>query len=319
MREVFELMESAAASPIAVLIEGETGTGKELVARGIHARQRRADGPVRRGQLRRACPRRCSRASSSATSAARSPARSQRPRGRLRGGRRRHALPRRDRRDAARDAGEAPARRCRRARSSAGRRDATAPRRRPRDLRDEPHRSNRWSRAGQMRADLFYRLSAFPDLASAAAEHRRDDIPLFVAHFLRDAATRHEREIAGVGPEALELLLHAEWPGNVRELRNEIERAVALARPGETIGPRHLSERHRTGGTRQIPEMTNGRSRNGLGPDPELPDPVAEPDLRKHAPPSKRVTSGPCSVCTTATSRTRRVRSGSRGRCSRRR
>jgi transcriptional regulator with PAS, ATPase and Fis domain len=131
--------------------------------------------------------------------------------------------------------------------------------------------------AGQMRADLFYRLSAFP-ISLPPLRSRRDDIPLFVAHFVKDAATRHDREIAGIEDQALELLLQADWPGNVRQLRNEIERAIALSRPGDTIGLRHLSERHRAGPVRPVPE-TNGSVPSD--PDPDLADAVAEPDLRR--------------------------------------
>ena len=62
------------------------------------------------------------------------------------------------------------------------------------------------------------------------------------------AAERHQRRIRGIEAAALESLVHFDWPGNVRELRNEIERAVALARDGESIGPAHLSERLRPPG-----------------------------------------------------------------------
>ena len=86
MAEVFRLMESAAASPIAVLIEGETGTGKELVARGIHRASARAEAPVRRGQLRRH-PRDAARERAVRPRArAPSPARRRPSRGLLRGG-----------------------------------------------------------------------------------------------------------------------------------------------------------------------------------------------------------------------------------------
>jgi transcriptional regulator with PAS, ATPase and Fis domain len=64
---------------------------------------------------------------------------------------------------------------------------------------------------------------------------------LLASRFVAGAAERHQKRIAGIQPAALELLLKFDWPGNVRQLRNEIERAVALARDGDAIGPNHLS------------------------------------------------------------------------------
>ena len=99
MHRVRALATRAASSSINVLILGEMGVGKDVLARMIHQMSPRAGQALRRAQLRRASPRRSSRASSSATRRARSRARP-REGGPLRAGERRHRLPRRDRRDA---------------------------------------------------------------------------------------------------------------------------------------------------------------------------------------------------------------------------
>ncbi len=80
---------------------------------------------------------------------------------------------------------------------------------------------------GGFRADLFYRLAAFPLVIPPLREHR-EDIPLLVSHFLQDYAERADESVHGISPAALQTLLAYDWPGNVRELRNAIERALLL-------------------------------------------------------------------------------------------
>jgi transcriptional regulator with PAS, ATPase and Fis domain len=93
---------------------------------------------------------------------------------------------------------------------------------------------------GTFREDLYYRLSAFP-IRVPALRDRREDIPLLASRFVSAAAERHEKRIAGIDAASVAQLTNFDWPGNVRQLRNEIERAVALARDGETISSIHLS------------------------------------------------------------------------------
>jgi transcriptional regulator with PAS, ATPase and Fis domain len=90
------------------------------------------------------------------------------------------------------------------------------------------------------REDLYYRLAAMTIRVPPLRE-RREDIPSLATLFLERAAERLRKRIQGIEPEALELLTEAGWPGNVRHLQNEMERAVALARDGDTISLRHLS------------------------------------------------------------------------------
>jgi formate hydrogenlyase transcriptional activator len=85
----------------------------------------------------------------------------------------------------------------------------------------------------RFRADLFYRLNAFP-LHLPPLRERREDIPLLVEHFSRHFARVLAKEIESVSQEIMELLCRYDWPGNVRELQNVIERAVLLS-PGKTL------------------------------------------------------------------------------------
>jgi two-component system response regulator HupR/HoxA len=98
--------------------------------------------------------------------------------------------------------------------------------------------------AGRFRRDLYYRLNVFPVRLPPLRE-RADDVPDLAAHFLRLHRERSRRAVPGIAPEALRALRAYPFPGNVRELENEIERAVALAEPGQPIGLAQLSERIR--------------------------------------------------------------------------
>jgi transcriptional regulator with GAF, ATPase, and Fis domain len=82
---------------------------------------------------------------------------------------------------------------------------------------------------GAFRRDLFYRLSVMPVRVPALRE-RPEDIPLLAHHFLEEAGRRLKRAVRGIEPESLQALVRYPWPGNVRELENIIERAVIVSR-----------------------------------------------------------------------------------------
>lgn len=248
MEDVFRLMESAAASFITVLIEGETGTGKELVARGIHRASARSEGPFvavncaalpetlleselfghRRGSFTgavRDSPGVFRAAAGGVVfldEVAEMPARMQAKL--LRVLEQEEVIPVGD---------TFPVKVDVRILSATNR-----------DLKHEVEK-------GTFREDLYYRLSAFP-IRVPPLRDRREDIGLMASRFIAGAAVRHNKRIAGIDPAAIDLLVGFEWPGNVRQLRNEIERAVALARDGDTIGPNYLSP-----GLRSAPERVS--------------------------------------------------------------
>jgi formate hydrogenlyase transcriptional activator len=85
----------------------------------------------------------------------------------------------------------------------------------------------------QFRSDLFYRLSVFPIRVPPLRE-RREDIPLLVGHFVRKFALRMDRHIETIPKEAMKALCEWSWPGNVRELENLMERSVILSE-GKTL------------------------------------------------------------------------------------
>jgi DNA-binding NtrC family response regulator len=120
-----------------------------------------------------------------------------------------------------------------------------------RDLRAE-------AAAGRFRTDLFYRLSII-EIHVPALRERREDIPYLSAHFTKECGQRFKRPITGISPAAERLLHDAAWPGNVRELRNVIERACILSEAG-IITERELS--------------------SALSPPPAAPAPDAAPDDR---------------------------------------
>jgi two-component system, NtrC family, response regulator HupR/HoxA len=95
--------------------------------------------------------------------------------------------------------------------------------------------------AGRFRRDLYYRLRVFP-IRVPPLRDRREDVPALAQHFLAKYAGRVGKRIDGFTDEAQALLQAYSYPGNVRELENEVERAVLLADPGQPITPAELSE-----------------------------------------------------------------------------
>ncbi len=250
MREVFRLMESAAASTIPILVQGETGTGKELVARGIHRTSRRADGPFlavncaaltetlleselfghRRGAFTGAAGDQAGlfRAASGGTilldeigemSAAMQAKL-------LRAVQEGEVTPLGDTRPQTVDVRVI----------SATNRDLKAA-----------------VAAGRFREDLYFRLAAFP-IHLPSLRVRGEDIPPLAALFLARCAQSLRKQIAGFEPATIEIFRKYDWPGNIRQLQNEIARATALARDGDIIRPEHLS-----------PDMVNAEEAGAAG------------------------------------------------------
>jgi DNA-binding NtrC family response regulator len=84
----------------------------------------------------------------------------------------------------------------------------------------------------QFRLDLYYRLNVFP-ISIPPLRERREDIPLLVRHFVREFAQRMNKTIEAISSETMEVLSRYPWPGNIRELQNVIERAVVVYTKGK--------------------------------------------------------------------------------------
>jgi formate hydrogenlyase transcriptional activator len=94
---------------------------------------------------------------------------------------------------------------------------------------------------GQFRSDLYYRLNVFPILLPALRE-RREDIPALVMHFVKIFSHRMGKQIDSIPSEMMAAFQWHSWPGNIRELQNLVERAVILSRDG--VLPNPLQKRH---------------------------------------------------------------------------
>jgi formate hydrogenlyase transcriptional activator len=94
---------------------------------------------------------------------------------------------------------------------------------------------------GQFRSDLYYRLNVFPILLPALRE-RQEDIPALVTHFVKTFSRRMGKQVDSIPPEIMAAFQWYSWPGNIRELQNLVERAVILSRDGVLPNPLHQKQ-----------------------------------------------------------------------------
>jgi formate hydrogenlyase transcriptional activator len=94
---------------------------------------------------------------------------------------------------------------------------------------------------GQFRSDLYYRLNVFPIVLPALRE-RREDIPALVTHFVKMFTRRMGKQVDRIPPETMAAFRWYSWPGNIRELQNLVERAVILSRDGVLPNPLHKKQ-----------------------------------------------------------------------------
>jgi two-component system response regulator AtoC len=106
---------------------------------------------------------------------------------------------------------------------------------------------------GRFRADLFFRLNVVRLVVPALRDHV-EDVPTLTAHFVARFNQEQDRHVKGVAPAAMELLKAYQWPGNVRELRNVVERAFILHAGPEEIRPEHLTPELRRAATAPRPK-----------------------------------------------------------------
>jgi DNA-binding NtrC family response regulator len=106
---------------------------------------------------------------------------------------------------------------------------------------------------GRFRSDLFFRLNVVRIVVPALRDHL-DDIPTLAAHFIARFNQEMKRQVHGVSAPAMEMLRSYHWPGNVRELRNVMERAFILHAGAEEIRPEHLTPELRKAGGAKKPE-----------------------------------------------------------------
>jgi DNA-binding NtrC family response regulator len=254
MQRVFDIVEQVAPSRATVLITGETGTGKELVANAIHQQSPRALGPF----IKLHC-----------AALAESLLESElfgHEKGSFTG-----AMARKDGRFSLADGGTlfldeigeiSPSLQVKLLRflqehefervggTQTIRVDVRVVAATNRDLKEEIAR-------GRFREDLFYRLNVV-NIETPPLRERRSDIPAIAKFFLDRYAKDNGKVFDTIAPEALDLLVAYHWPGNVRELENAIERAVVLA-TGTALEARQLPPSVRpvgTGGSPPIPGST---------------------------------------------------------------
>ena len=128
-------------------------------------------------------------------------------------------------------------------------------------------------RQGRLREDLYYRLNVFT-IALPRLEERLDDLPVLVDHFVREFARANSKQVSGVDNACLEALKARRWPGNARELRNVIERAVIVS-TGPLIS---ITDLPAEGALAAPPAQTSAA--------PQAPDASEPAQAEQEAPPS---------------------------------
>jgi transcriptional regulator with GAF, ATPase, and Fis domain len=94
---------------------------------------------------------------------------------------------------------------------------------------------------GQFRGDLYYRLNVFP-ISLPSLRERQEDIPALVTHFVKLFSRRMGKQVDSIPPEIMAAFQCYSWPGNIRELQNLVERAVILSRDGVLSNPLHKKQ-----------------------------------------------------------------------------
>jgi transcriptional regulator with GAF, ATPase, and Fis domain len=114
-------------------------------------------------------------------------------------------------------------------------------------------------KAGRFRDDLFYRLRVFP-IRLPALRDRLEDLPALASHLVARLATQIRKPVGAPTPEAIAALQRYSFPGNVRELANELERAILLADPGAPITEDLLSDHVTASGPQSPPSVLQSRT-----------------------------------------------------------
>jgi len=114
-------------------------------------------------------------------------------------------------------------------------------------------------RQKRFREDLYYRINVFL-ITLPPLRARREDLPLLITYFIRKCSAKQGKKVEEITQKALELLCQYPWPGNVRELENELERAVALTPEGQPIPVEYLSERIMDQRSLRVPLPTQSTS-----------------------------------------------------------